>query len=223
MKLYDGPAAHTMAVRLFALERGGLTFDVQRVDVQNMENRRTAYRTINPRGEVPALQLDNGTIISDIVAIFEYFDEIVTSGKSLYGDNAIERAETRMWLRRMDLEIAQPIISWFRNDEGTIDFYQGNRIPNPGARMIEKVQINQALNRLEDDLEAKGGGPYLCGKRYSAADVLFYGLVKLMVQTSCGWVLAPGRRNFMAYWERMEGREMSKRALVPFEEGPVQL
>lgn len=221
MKLYDGPAAHTMAVRLFALERGGLTFDTQQIDVQNMENRRLTYRAINPRGEVPALQLDNGTVIIDIVAIFEYFDEIATSGISLYGSNAIERAETRMWLRRMDLEIAQPVISWFRNDESTIDFYQGNRIPNPGARMIEKVQINQALNRLEDDLEATGG-PWLCGDRFSAADCLFYGLMKLMVMTNCGWVLAPGRKNFLAYWERMEGREASKRALAPFE-GRIEL
>ncbi|KGO57818.1 Glutathione S-transferase, N-terminal [Penicillium expansum] len=115
-----------------------------------------AYRTnVNSRGELPALRISDQFVLTEITAICEYFDEVAKGGKSLFGETALERAETRMWLRRMDMEIAQQVIDWFRNDPGTIDFYKGNRIPVPEARVIQKVTINQFLNRLDDELEEK--------------------------------------------------------------------
>ncbi|PYI03122.1 hypothetical protein BO78DRAFT_452529 [Aspergillus sclerotiicarbonarius CBS 121057] len=154
LKLYDAPAPNPYVVRLFILERGGLNLDVEQVDIMKLENRRLAYRTnVNPRGELPALRIDDKTVLTEITAICEYLDEIATGGKSLFGETAMERAETRMWLRRMDLEIAQPVIAWFRNDPATIDFYKGNRIPTPEARVVQKVMINKFLNLLDDELE----------------------------------------------------------------------
>ena len=213
MKLYDGMSAHTMAVRLFILERGGLTLDVETIDMITLQNRGPAFRKINPRGEMPALELDDGTILTEIPAICEYLDEMATSGHSLFGSNPQERAETRMWLRRMDLEIAGVLISWYRNDPDTVDFYLGNRIPIPEARVIQKVQVNQGLNRLEEELEGK---QWLCGDRFSAADIHFYGLVKLLTFESAPWVLAPGRKNVCAYFKRMAEREASVKALELF-------
>ncbi|RBR07912.1 hypothetical protein FVER53590_07647 [Fusarium verticillioides] len=103
----------------------------------NLENRRLAYHSMNPRGEVPALDID-GFILTEITAICGYLDEVAKGGKSLFGDRALERAETSMWPRRMDLELAQPVISWYRNGPDTIDFYKGNRIPTPEARVVQK-------------------------------------------------------------------------------------
>jgi len=214
MKFYDAQAPNPMVVRLFVLERGGLQLDVETVDIMNLENRRLAYRTnVNVRGEVPALEIDGGFILTEITAICEYLDEIAEGGSSLFGNTPLERAETRMWLRRMDLEIAQPVISWFRNDPATIDFYKGNRIPVPEARVAQKVAINQFLNLLDDQLEGK---EYLCGNRFSAADIHFYGLMKIMIMQVAEWVLLPGRKNVVAYFERMDAREASKKALQPF-------
>lgn len=214
MKFYDAQAPNPFVVRLFVLERGHLKFDVESIDIMNLENRRLQYRTsVNPRGELPALQLDNCSIITEVTSICEYLDEVATGGKSLFGDDAAQRAETRMWLRRMDLEVAQPVIAWFRNDPATIDFYKGNRIPCPEARVIQKVVINQFLNLLDDELEGK---EYLCGDRFSAADIHFYGLMKMMVMQVAEWVLSPGRKNVAAYFERMDGRKASQDALAPF-------
>lgn len=214
MKLYDAPAPNPYVVRIFVLERGGLKFDVQQVDIMSLENRRLAYRRdVNPRGELPALRISDDFVLTEITAICEYLDDIALGGKSLFGETAEERAETRMWLRRMDLEIAQPIISWFRNDPATIDFYKGNRLPTPTAQVNEKVTINQFLNRLDDDLE---GRAWLCGDRFSAADIHFYGLVKMMVMGPASWVLSPGRKNVEAYFTRMDGRTASIEALKPF-------
>ncbi|CEJ59048.1 Putative Glutathione S-transferase domain-containing protein [Penicillium brasilianum] len=213
MKFFDAAASHPMAVRLFVLERGGLNFDVETIDIMSLQNRRLAFRAINPRGEVPALRLDNGTVLTEITAICEYLDEIALGGTSLFGNTPEQRAETRMWLRRIDLEVCQPINSWFRNDPATVDFYKGNRLPTPDARVNQKVLINQALNMLDDQLEGK---TWLCGDRFSAADIHFYGLMKMMAMQVCDWMLLPGRENFLAYWKRLDEREASKKALQNF-------
>ncbi|KAL3488202.1 glutathione S-transferase domain-containing protein [Aspergillus germanicus] len=215
MKFFDAPAPHPMVVRLFILERGGLTLDVEAIEIKTRQNRRPAYREINPRGEVPALQLDDdhSTIITEVTAICEYLDEVAVGGTSFFGSTPEQRAETRMWLRRMDLEICQPVIAWFKNDPDLVDFLKGNRIPTPEARLNQKVMVNQALNLLDDRME---GRTWLCGERFSAADVHFYGLLKMVTMQFCEWVLAPGRENFLAYWKRLEEREASKRALKPF-------
>lgn len=213
MKFYDSQAPNPYVVRLFILERGGMELDVQQIDIMNLENRRLAYRTdVNPRGEMPALDVD-GFVLTEITAICEYFDEVAKGGKSLFGNTPLERAETRMWLRRMDLEIAQPAIDWFRNDPDTIDFYKGNRTPIPEARVVQKVRINQFLNLLDDQLESK---QYLCGSRFSAADIHFYGLMQMMVMQVAKWVLSPGRKNVVAYFERLDARKASKQALELF-------
>ncbi|EXA35667.1 hypothetical protein FOQG_13216 [Fusarium oxysporum f. sp. raphani 54005] len=213
MKLYDALAPNPLVVRLFILERGGLEVDVQAVDIVNIENRKPAFRKINPRGELPALQLDDGTVLTEITAICEYLDEIAQGGTSLFGDTPLERATTRMWLRRMDMEIAQPLIAWWRNSPDSIDFYKGNRIPIPEARVIQKVVINQFLNLLDDELEGK---EYLCGTRFSAADIHFYGLVKMMIGQLVPWLHSPGRKNVTAYFERMDEREACKKAFKQF-------
>ncbi|EEY20315.1 glutathione S-transferase domain-containing protein [Verticillium alfalfae VaMs.102] len=216
LRLYEAPAPNPFVVRLFALERGGLDIDVEQIDIMTLQNRRLSYRTkVNPRGELPALRVGN-EVITEITAICELLDEVATGGDSLFGNGPIERAKTRMWLRRMDLEIAQPIITWFRNDPDTIDFYKGNRLPTPQARVNEKVSINQALNRLDDELEGKN---YLAGDRFSAADIHLYGLTKMMISgpgAPAGWVLAPGRTNFLEYFARIDGRAASQKALNTF-------
>ncbi|KAF4971302.1 hypothetical protein FSARC_1821 [Fusarium sarcochroum] len=213
MKLYDAAASNPMVVRLFVLERGGIRLDVETIDVMTLQNRGLEYRKVNPRGEMPALVLDDGFILTEVTAICEYLDEIAQGGKSLFGETPLERAETRMWLRRMDLEIAQPVISWVRNDPGTADFYRGNRIPIPEARLLQKVTIQQFLNLLDEQLEGK---EWLCGERFSAADVHFYSLMKGKTTGMAPWILNPGRKNVVRYFERMDGREASKKALEVF-------
>ncbi|KAM0332151.1 hypothetical protein ACHAQA_002425 [Verticillium albo-atrum] len=214
MLFYDNIyAPNPLVVRIFILERGGLTLSVRAVDIMNLENRRLEYRTkVNKRGELPALQLDDGSVLTEITAICEYLDEIAEGGGSLYGSTPAERAVTRMWLRRMDIEIAQPLINWYRNGEETIDFYQGNRIPVPEAKVAQKVQINQALNMLEDDLEGK---QYLCGDRFSAADILLYGIVKPMLAVA-PWFNIPGRKNVAAWFTRMDNRQGCQKAIEGF-------
>lgn len=219
MKLFDAPRGTPYALRFFILERRGLSLDIQNVDTATLENRRSAYLKINARGTVPALQLDDGmTVITELSAAAEYLDEVAQGDyPSLFGSNAQERAETRMWFRRLDTEICQPVIEWWRDDPVNLDLFLGHRIPCPEARLTTKLRVNQALNQLENDLEGK---TWLCGERFSAADILSYGLLwRVVVRGGGDWVLNPARRNVVAWWARIKERPASLQAEHVFTNG----
>ncbi|KAK7408896.1 hypothetical protein QQX98_008957 [Neonectria punicea] len=215
MLLYDNVhSPNSLVVRIFILERGGLELDVKSVDIIKLENRRPAYLDVNPRGEVPALDMKDGNILTEITAICTYLDEVAKGGHSLFGSTAAQRAITNMWIRRMDIEIVQPLISWYRNGEDSIDYYRGHRIPIPEARVLQKVQINRALNMLDDDLEAK---KYLCGDRFSTADIFLYGILKQMLFIA-PWVIVSGRLNVAEWFKRMDDRDCCRKGLKGFRE-----
>jgi glutathione S-transferase len=103
MQLYNSIGPNPRAVRIFMAERG---VDLPKIDIdlRGGENRREPYLSKNPAGQSPALELDDGSCITEITAICEYLDEIAP-GRSLIGSTPQERAETRMWTRRIDLNI----------------------------------------------------------------------------------------------------------------------
>ena len=117
MKLYNSGGPNPRMVRMFMAEKG---FDVPKVevDLRGGENRREPYLKINPAGQCPALELDDGTVLAEITAICEYVDEKKKDTPSLIGDTPEERAKTRMWTRRIDLNIAEPAANGFRFAEG---------------------------------------------------------------------------------------------------------
>src|SRR5437764_5536672 len=89
MQLYNSIGPNPRAVRMFMAERGIELPKVQ-IDLMGGENRREPYRTKNPSGQCPALQLDDGSVISEITAICEYLDE-TAPGPSLIGKTPQER------------------------------------------------------------------------------------------------------------------------------------
>ena len=116
MLFYNSVGPNPRVVRLFMAERG---IDLPRteIDLRGGENRQPPYLAKNPAGQMPCLELDDGAVITEITAICEYLDEI-TPGPSLIGATARERAETRMWTRRIDLNIVEPLANGFRFSQG---------------------------------------------------------------------------------------------------------
>ncbi|HIF09644.1 MAG TPA: glutathione S-transferase, partial [Sneathiellales bacterium] len=97
---------------MFLTEKG-ISLPSEELDLMGGENRRPPYTDKNPGGQMPALELEDGTVIAETVAIFEYLEEKNPS-PALVGSNAEERAETRMWQRRIELGITENLYNGFR-------------------------------------------------------------------------------------------------------------
>jgi glutathione S-transferase len=165
MQLYNSIGPNPRVVRMFMAERG-ITLPLVQVDIRGGENRQPPYLAKNPAGQAPALELDDGTVITEITAICEYLDE-VSPGTSLVGATAEQRAETRMWVRRIDLNIIEPMVAGFRFAEG-LKMFQNRLYCIPHAADDLKKSGQMKLRWL-DGLMA--GRTFICGERFSLADI----------------------------------------------------
>ena len=97
MKLYNSIGPNPHAVRMFMAEKG-IEIPLEDVDIVAGKNREPEYLAKNPQGTCPALELDDGTCVSEITAICEYLEELHPESP-LLGTTPEERAEARMWAR----------------------------------------------------------------------------------------------------------------------------
>lgn len=198
MLLYNSVGPNPRVVRMFAAERG-IEIPRQEVDLRGGENRREPYTKKVPFGQLPALELDDGTVLSEITAICEYLDE-KAPGKSLIGSTAEERAETRMWTRRLDLNIVENIGNGFRFSNGMKLFE--NRIHCiPQAADDLKTIAREWLARLDRMIE---GRQFICGDRMTFADIFLFCFLDFA--NGVGQPLDPENRTIMAWYERMKAR-----------------
>jgi len=116
MKLYNSMGPNPHVVRMFLAEKG-LDIPLEKVDLMGGENRREPFLTKNPAGQLPTLELEDGAAIAEITVICEYLEE-THPNPPLIGTTPRERAETRMWVRRVDLNICEPMTSGFRYSQG---------------------------------------------------------------------------------------------------------
>jgi glutathione S-transferase len=198
MKFYNSIGPNPRMVRMFMAEKG---IDVPKVEVDLLagENRRDPYLGANPSGQMPALELDDGTVVAEITAICEYLDEI-GKGPSLIGDTPSERAATRMWVRRIDLNIVEPAANGFRFSEG-IKLFQNRIRCIPEAAEGLKATAKDKLAWL-DGLMA--GKPFVAGNKLTMADILLFAFVDFMGQVK--QPLDPANKNIAAWFERMKAR-----------------
>lgn len=198
MKLYNsiGPNPHT--VRMFMAERGVAAERIE-VDLRGGENRREPHLSRNPSGQLPALELDDGTVLAEITAICEYIDEIAP-GPSLIGATAEERAVTRMWVRRVDLNIAEPLANGFRFAEG-LKLFQ-NRIHCIPQAADDLKQIAQEKLAWLDRLMT--GRKFICGDRLTLADILLFCFLEFA--STVGQKTNPDLKTIAAWRERMAAR-----------------
>src|SRR5215813_4400863 len=108
MKIYDSQTApNPRRVRIFLAEKG-VSVPYEEVDIGKAVNRSDEFRSKNPMGTLPVLELDDGTFIAESVAICRYFEE-THPNPPLMGTDARDCAIVEMWQRRMELEIFSPI------------------------------------------------------------------------------------------------------------------
>jgi glutathione S-transferase len=198
MKLYNSIGPNPKVVRMVMAEKG---IELRRVEIDLMggENRRAPYLAKNPSGQCPALELDDGTVLAEIIAIAEYLDE-KQPGRSLIGATPEQRAETRMWVRRIDLNILEPMANGFRYSDGLKMFR--NRIHCiPQAAADLKAIAQEKLAWLDGLMT---GQQFVCGDRFSLADIMLFAFVDFFA--GFGQPLDPGLENIGAWYQRMKAR-----------------
>src|SRR5260370_12712560 len=202
MKLYDSIGPNPRVVRMFMAEKG-IEIPKQTVDLRGGENRQAEHLKRNPHGQMPTLELDDGSYLSEITAICEYLEE-KNPKPAMIGSTPEERAECRMWTRRVDLNICEPLANGYRFGEA-LKFFE-KRIPvapeaSPGLKMI-------AANRLQWLNAQMAGQEYLCGKRFTLADIFLYG--RLNFGNQVGQPLDPANTNIVAWVAHVRPRPPAK-------------
>lgn len=202
MQLISSVGPNPYVVRMFIAEKG-LNIPTSQVDIITAENRQPAYLAKNPTGGSPCLQLDDGSYLSEITAICEYLEEKHPQ-PALIGTSPEQRAETRMWTRRVELNICEPMVNAFRFGEG-LQIFQSRMTCLPEAAPGLKRIAQQKLTWLDGLL---AGRTWLCGTRFSLADIMLYGFVATFDQM--GQPLNRDNRNVAAWFDRMAARPSVK-------------
>jgi glutathione S-transferase len=198
MKFYNSIGPNPKVVRMFMTEKGVELPKIE-VDIRGGENRREPYLEKNPSGQCPALDLDDGSTLSEITAICEYLDEI-EPGPSLIGDTPEERAKTRMWARRIDLNILEPMANGFRYGEG-LKMFESRIHCIPQAATDLKQIAQERLNWLDGLMD---GRPFICGDRLTLADILLFAFVDFFARA--GQPINPDLANIGGWYARMKAR-----------------
>jgi glutathione S-transferase len=201
VKLYDAMAPHPRVVRMFLAEKQ-LEIPTVVLALGIGDTLSEANLARNPMGQVPVLELDSGQCISETLAICEYIEETHPQ-PPLIGATPEERADTRMWTRRVDLNICEPIYLSFRFGMAALRRF---RIRAP-VRMAEgsgREMKALASNHLEWLDREMAGRSYLCGERFTLADIHLYGFLSYGIQI--GQPLDPQWRNVRAWFDRVHAR-----------------
>ena len=138
MKLYNSIGPNPHVVRMFIQELG-IELETVEVDLMAGENRQDDHLKRNPSGQMPTLELDNGDFISEITVICDYLDEL-QGYTELMGKTPEARAETRMWTRRVDLGICEPLANGFRYSEG-LPIFKDRILFTSAFEIIELIPI----------------------------------------------------------------------------------
>jgi glutathione S-transferase len=198
MKLHTSIGPNPRLVNLFIAEKG-LSLPKVEVDVIGGENRRQPFLAINPAGGTPVLELDDGTALAETLAICEWLEETYPE-PPLIGATAQARAVTRMWTRRVDLFVAQPLTAGFRGAEGLPLFKDRVRCL-PQAADDLKLAAREGLAWLEREI---GERRYLAGDQVTLADLLLFSFVEFGAMV--GQPFDPAHRRLAAWHDRMASR-----------------
>src|SRR5580693_5580226 len=165
MKLYDyGRAPNPRRVRIFLAEKG-IKVPSEQVDLGKLEQRSEAYTAINPMQRVPALVLDDGTVIAESIAICRYF-EALHPEPPLFGKGALDIALVEMWQRRAELHLLMPVAAVFQHLHPAMKVMVDPQVAAWGE--ANKPRVGQFLQFLDGELKTRA---YVAGATYTVADI----------------------------------------------------
>ena len=166
MKLYDMQMApNPRRVRVFLAEKGIGNVELVPVDISKREHKSDSYMAdVNRMGQVPTLELDDGSHISESMAICRYFEEIQPD-PPLFGRDAKEKAGVEMWSRRVELNILHCVAAGFRHPS---NFFKGLEDQVPAWGELNKGKAPARFSWLDGVLADR---EFVAGANYSIADI----------------------------------------------------
>jgi glutathione S-transferase len=165
MKLYDGGRApNPRRVKVFLAEKA-ITVPTEQVDLGQLAHKSPAYAAINPLQRVPALELDDGTVICESIAICRYFERLHPE-PPLFGQGPKDMAMVEMWERRLEFHLLAPVSHVFRNSHPAMKDMEMPQVP--AWADANKPRVMDFLALLDRELKDRR---YVAGDRYTVADI----------------------------------------------------
>ncbi len=165
MRLYDGGRApNPRRTRIFLAEKG-IKLPIEPIDLGAMAHKSAAYTAVNPMQRVPALMLDDGTVITESIAICRYL-EALHPNPPLFGRAALEIARIEMWNRRLELHLLFPVSHVFRNSHPAMKQMEVPQVP--AWAEANKPRIVEFLALLDRELQDRA---FAAGDAFTVADI----------------------------------------------------
>jgi glutathione S-transferase len=197
MKLYSFAGAPNPKKLLVYLAEKKLDIPTETVDIVTGQNRTPEFLRKNPLGGLPVLELDDGTYLSESLAIMEYLEELHPNPPML-GSTPLERARVRELERICELGVLSSVGTIFQN---THPFMAGRLKQSPDAADNARGRLANALKAIDDRIDGK---PFVAGERTSIADCTLF--AALGFAEFAGVPLDPAYANVGRWYERFKQR-----------------
>jgi glutathione S-transferase len=207
MKLYQSVGPNPRVAMMYIAERG-LSIPRIFLDVPAGENRTPEMLAKNPAGGSPFLEKDDSSVVSDSVAICAYLDSL-DGGSELIGTNADQTGATWSALRTVDQSVVVPMTNGFRSSEG-LPIFESRMFCCPQAADGNKAYARDGMTQIDKHLT---GRDYLCGDRFSLADILLFCFLEF--GAFFGQSIPDGLSNLIALQARVGERPSAKISADP--------
>lgn len=197
MKLYVAPGPNSYRVRIFMAEKG-IELPLVELDYAKREHKSPKFLKLNSLGQVPVLELDDGTVITESVAICRYLEALHPT-PALFGSDAVSKGRIEMWNRRIEQEVFATMGNVVFH---TNEFFKERVVQVPEFAETQKRAIPDKWTWL--DREMSDGRAYLAGDDFSAADIS--GMVTLWLSEVFSFEI-PAKLSYVQSWnERLRQR-----------------
>ena len=165
MKLYNNEMANSpRKVRMFMAEKNISDIEIINIDLMSGEHKTPEYRAIAPNSRIPALELDDGTVIIESTAICRYLESLYPE-PNLFGENAIEIASIEMWQARIYNELMIPLAMAFRH------LHPGMSEMEIQNKEYGETQKTIGIKSLKYFDAALAEAEFVAGDRFTFADI----------------------------------------------------
>ena len=198
MRLFNSNfAPNPRRVRIFLAEKG-VSIPRVEVDLAKLEHRTPEYSEVNPFQVIPTLELDDGTVIGESIAICRYIEELHPE-PNLFGASPLERALIEMWQRRVEWHLLLPVAQVFRHSHPHMSKMEDPQVADWAAANRPRALRNMMI--FDDVLRDR---PFVAGERFTVADIT--GLVALDFTRPARIVIPPEIANLSRWHEALRAR-----------------